>query len=106
VKPADFLGTALKDLRAFPVDARKEAGIQIDRVQHGREPRDWKPMPSIGPGVREIRIREASGAFRVIYVANWKDRVIVLHAFQKKSQKTARTDIEIAAVRLRLLNAR
>jgi phage-related protein len=106
VKHAEFLGTALKDLKAFPDDARKDAGFQIDRVQRGRDPSDWKPMPNIGPGVREIRIREASGAFRVIYLANLRDRIVVLHAFQKKSQKTAQTDIDIAASRLRLLQSR
>jgi len=106
MKPAEFLGTALKDLRAFPDDARKEAGFQLDRVQRGREPSDWKPMPSIGPGVREIKVRESSGAFRVIYLASLKDRVVVLHAFQKKTQKTAQTDIDLAASRLRLLQSR
>jgi phage-related protein len=106
MKHAEFLGTALKDLKAFPDDARKEAGFQIDRVQRGRDPIDWKPMPSIGPGVREIRIREASGAFRVIYLASLNDRVAVLHAFQKKSQKTAQTDIGTAISRFRLLQSR
>jgi phage-related protein len=106
VKHAEFLGTALRDLKAFPDDARKEAGFQIDRVQRGRDPSDWKPLPSIGPGVMDIRIREVSGAFRVIYLANLRDRIAVLHAFHKKSQKTAQTDIDIAASRLRLLQSR
>jgi phage-related protein len=75
MKDVGFCGTALDDLRAFPVAARREAGHQIDQVQHGRNPRDWKPMKAVGPGVREIRIRDEAGAFRVVYVANFADAV-------------------------------
>jgi phage-related protein len=71
-KPVEFRGTALEDLRAFPQAARREAGYQLDRVQQGREPDDWKPMNSVGRGVREIRIRDAAGAFRVLYVAKFE----------------------------------
>jgi phage-related protein len=80
LKPIAFLGGSLDDLRAFPTDARRETGYQLDRVQRGLEPGDWKPIPSIGAGVREIRIREAAGAFRVIYAATFADVVYVLHA--------------------------
>lgn len=48
MKTVLFVATALKDLREFPDDARREAGHQIDNVQRGREPDDWKPMPSVG----------------------------------------------------------
>jgi phage-related protein len=102
-KPVEFRGSALDDLRDFPVSARKEAGHQIDQVQHGHEPDDWKPMPTIGPGVREIRIRDASGAFRVVYVAKFADAVYVLHCFQKKTAKTAKLDIDLAETRYREL---
>src|SRR6185295_14883596 len=102
-KPVVFHGSSLDDLRAFPAAARREAGYQIDRLQHGREPDDWKPMSSIGPGIREIRIREDDGAFRVIYVANLSDAIHVLHCFRKKTQKTGRPDIELAARRYREL---
>jgi phage-related protein len=78
-KPVEFRGSALEDLRAFPEPARREAGYQLDQVQHGREPDDWKPMNTIGRGVREIRIRDAAGAFRVLYVAKFDDAVYVLH---------------------------
>ena len=67
----------------------------------GDDPADWKPMKEVGPGVREIRVREASGAFRVIYLATLRDRVVVLHAFQKKTQQTPQRDIDLAAKRLR-----
>lgn len=103
-KPVQFCGSALSDLRAFPETARREAGHQIDQVQHGRDPDDWKPMKTVGPGVREIRIRDKAGGFRVFYVATFEEAIYVLHCFQKKSQKTSRTDLETGARRLRALN--
>jgi phage-related protein len=103
MKDVGFCGTALDDLRAFPVAARREAGHQIDQVQHGRNPRDWKPMKAVGPGVREIRIRDEAGAFRVVYVANFADAVYVLHRFQKKAQETSKKDLDLAKRRYRAL---
>lgn len=100
-KGVEFRGTSLADLRAFPVTARRRAGYQIDRLQQGCDPDDWKPMTTIGPGVREIRIRDEDGAFRVIYVARLADMIFVLHCFQKKSQKTAREDIGLATRRFK-----
>ena len=79
-----FLGDSLKRLRDFPEDVRMDAGYQIDKVQHGHQPDDFKPMPSVGKGVEEIRIRDASGAYRVIYPARLSDRVVVLHVFCEK----------------------
>lgn len=98
-KPLAFRGSALDDLRAFPAAARREAGFQLDRVQRGLDPGDWKPMTTIGQGVREIRIRDEDGAFRVIYVAKFAEAVFVLHCFQKKSQRTARADVALATQR-------
>jgi phage-related protein len=100
-KPLLFWGTSLDDLRMFPPSARREGGHQLDQVQIGREPDDWKPMPAIGRGVQEIRIRDAAGAFRIIYVAKFGDTVYVLHCFQKKTQKTSRADLDLAAKRYR-----
>jgi len=71
-------------------------------VQVGREPDDWKPMSVVGPGAREIRVRDEASAFRVIYVARFEDAVYVLHAFQKKTQKTSRADLELAKERYRI----
>lgn len=96
-----FIGSARNDLRAFPAGARREAGHQLDQIQHGREPDDWKPMSSIGRGVREIRIRDVSNAYRVLYVAKFAEAVFVLHCFQKKSQRTGARDIELATQRYR-----
>lgn len=98
-KPVEFRGNSLDDLRSFPVSARREAGHQLDRVQHGDEADDWKPLPTLGSGCREIRIREASGAFRVIYVAKFAEAVYVLHCFQKKTAKTNKTDLKLAEQR-------
>jgi phage-related protein len=102
-KPIQFRGSALDDLRRFPLSIRREAGYQLDHVQHGLEPDDWKPMPSIGQGVREIRLRDITGAFRVIYVAKFSDAVYVLHCFQKKTQKTSKPDLDLATSRYREL---
>ena len=89
VKPIEFRGRALDDLCLFPAGARREAGYQLYQVQEGYDPDDWKPMNTVGQGVREIRIREKDGAFRVIYVAKFEDAIYVLHCFQKKTQKPA-----------------
>ena len=82
-------------VREFPVLAKREAGDQLDRIQHGLDPTDWKPVKSVGRGVREIRIQH-EGQYRVIYVASFGEIVYVLHAFQKKSRKTNRRDLDIA----------
>jgi phage-related protein len=103
LKPVEFIGDSLARLRDFPASARQTAGYQLDRVQRGLEPDDWKPMRTIGPGVRELRIRDRAGAFRVIYLATLADRVVVLHTFQKKTQQTAKLDIEVAVKRFREL---
>jgi phage-related protein len=106
MKPVSFLGDSLDAVRLFPVGARRSVGYQIERVQHGLDPDDWKPMKTVGPGVREIRVRDAAGAFRVIYIAKLPDAVFVLHAFQKKSQGTSKRDLEIATARFKELTRR
>jgi phage-related protein len=99
MKPICFLGDSLKCLRGFPEEARQDAGYQLDLVQRGSQPDDFKPMPTIGKGVEEIRVRDDAGAWRVIYTARLADAVYVLHAFQKKTQGTSRHDIDIASGR-------
>jgi phage-related protein len=94
-KPATFVGSSLDDLRDFPRSARRETGFQLDKVQNGEAADDWKPMPAVGNGVHEIRVRDESGAFRLMYVAKFPEAVYVLHAFQKKTQKTARRDLAL-----------
>src|SRR3546814_16077314 len=99
MKPVEWLGSSKADVRAFPEDARTDAGWQLELVQRGDDPDDWKPMKTVGQGVRELRIREASGAFRVIYLATLEERVLVLPAFQKKTQTTAKKSPEHAEQR-------
>ena len=99
MKRIQFLGDSLKSLREFPEDAKHDLGYQLDKVQQGEQPDDFKPMPSIGKGVEEIRVRDDSGIHRVIYTARLADTVYVLHAFQKKTQTTAKRDIALASKR-------
>jgi len=89
-----WLGNSRRDLREFPALARRLAGFQLRRVQQGLDPDDWKPMQTVGPGVREIRIHIA-GAHRVFYVATRPEAIYVLHAFEKKTQKTSAHDLRI-----------
>jgi phage-related protein len=100
MKAIIFLGNSKDELKGFPVEARREAGFQLSVVQSGLDPSDWKPMPSVGAGVREIRIK-VGGAFRVVYVASRPEGVYVLHCFQKKSQQTAKLEIELAQARFK-----
>jgi len=90
MKELRFRGSSLDDLRKFPAPVMREAGYQLDKVQCGNEPADWKPMSSIGEGVKEIRVQDEAGAFRVIYLAKLVDAVYVLHCFQKKRSRPAR----------------
>jgi len=99
MKAIRFLGDSLRRLRAFPEEARHDAGYQLEKVQRGDAPDDFKPMPAIGKGVEEIRVWDKSGAYRVIYTARLADAVYVLHAFQKKTQATAKRDVDLAAKR-------
>ncbi len=102
-KPIQFRGSSLADLRDFPDGARREAGFQLGLVELGRDPFDWKPMVTTGSGVKEIRIREPEGSFRVIYVAKFETAVFVLHCFQKKTQTTSQKDIGVATQRYKNL---
>ena len=100
-KVVHWVGSSKQDLIDFPVDAKRDAGYQLGKVQEGLEPDDWKPMKAVGAGVREIRIRDASGAFRIIYLANVGAAVYVLHCFQKKTQKTSLADLRLAQERFK-----
>ncbi len=97
-RPIVWIGSSREDLRQFPQEARRKAGFEVRAVQRGHDPTDFKPMPSVGLGVYEIRIQTDS-AYRVFYVAKFEEAVYVLHAFQKKTQKTAKHDIEIGQQR-------
>jgi phage-related protein len=108
-KAIEWIGSSRKDLRAFPAEARGEAGHDLFLVQMGESPRDCKPMQSVGPGASEIRIRTWSGGrleHRVVYVAKFPEAVYVLHAFQKRTRMTATRDLETARERYRLMLSR
>ena len=96
-----FLGSSLDDLRAFPTSARKEAGFQLDKVQNGEPPSDWKPIKTVRRGVQEIRIRDEAGAFRIIYVTRFVDAVYVLYCLPKETLATSRPNLDLATKRYR-----
>ncbi|MCB1055437.1 MAG: type II toxin-antitoxin system RelE/ParE family toxin [Acidobacteria bacterium] len=98
-RPLSWLGTSLADVRAFPEEARRSAGYQLRRLQMGLTPTDWKPMTTVGSGVAEIRLR-GQQEHRVLYIAKFDEGIYILHAFEKKTQKTRRTDLELARRRL------
>jgi phage-related protein len=106
-KEIRWIGSSYEDLLAFPKDSRKEAGFQLGKVQSGLEPTDWKPFDDVGAGTNEIRIRDASGIYRVMYVAKFEEAIYVLHCFEKKTQATSKRDKGIAGARYRaVVNAR
>ena len=100
------MGSSREDLKAFPEEARRQVGYQLEHVQEGADPDDWKPMSTVGAGVREIRVRESSGAFRCIYVATRPEGIYVLHCFQKKTQKISRQDLDVAQTRFKSIQVK
>ena len=103
MKDVHFEGSSLDDLKNFPASARREAGFELSNVQSGLQPTDWKPMSTVGTGVGEIRIKDEAGIYRMIYVARFEEAVNVLHAFEKKTRKTRKADIDLAKARYKAL---
>jgi phage-related protein len=97
------MGGSREDLREFPEAAQDSLGFELYRVQCGLNPKDWKPMPSVGSGVTEIRVRDQAGIFRLIYLATRPEGVHVLHCFQKRTQQTSRSDLELAKKRFKAI---
>jgi phage-related protein len=107
-KKVEWIGPARRELRDFPPLARRLAGKNLELVQDGLDPDDWKPMPAVGPGAREIWVRSVDGGtiqHRVIYVAKFAEAVYVLHGFEKKTAQTSPHHLEVAAVRYRQMLA-
>lgn len=102
MKEIKWIGSSYRDLLSFPKDAKKEAGYQLDKVQLGDDPSDWKAMNSIGAGIKEIRIHR-SNEYRIIYLAKYANTIYVLHSFVKKTQKTSKKDIDLAKERFKLI---
>jgi phage-related protein len=103
MKDVRFVDSSLDDLKKFPAGARREAGFELSNVQSGLQPSNWKPLRTVGAGAGEIRIKDEAGIYRVIYVAKFEEAVYVLHAFEKKTRKTRRTDIDLAKARYKAL---
>lgn len=103
MKRISFLGSSLDDLRHFPQAVRREFGFQLHKLQEGEQPDDWKPMPTVGAGAAEVRVRDVTGTYRTIYVAKLSSAIHVLHVFKKQTQKTSQLDIEIARQRYKQL---
>ena len=97
-KPITWIGSSREDLRQFPAEARRRAGFELRAVQRGDEPSDFKPMPIVGRGTYELRL-QTDAAYRVFYIAKFQEAVYVLHAFQKKTQKTSKHDLALGQQR-------
>ncbi len=93
-----WVGSSREELANLPKEARRKAGFQLRAIQRGQKPTDFKPMPTIGKGVEEIRIWTGE-AYRIFYVARFEEAVYVLHAFEKKTQKTSKRNIELGQKR-------
>jgi phage-related protein len=106
MKQVIWMGTSREDLRAFPGEARREVGYQLEHVQEGVDPDDWKPLSVVASGVREIRVRESAGAFRCIYLATRPEGIYILHCFQKKTQKTSQRDLDLAQRRFKSIQVK
>jgi phage-related protein len=96
MKDLQWVGSSFEDIKEFPKKVLKEVGYELDRVQKGLDPNNWKPFNSIGSGVKEIRIRDTDGIYRVIYIAKFEESVYILHCFQKHTQTTSKQDKKIA----------
>lgn len=100
LKPVEWLGDSRARVRSFSKPVRQQVGYELEMVQHGLEPSDWRPLPIVGPGAAEIRIH-AEGEHRIVYVAKFQKAIYVLHAFHKATRKTPRSVIAIARARYR-----
>ena len=101
MKDIDFLGDSLENIRLFSEEAKDDLGFQLDRVQRGEDPDNWKPLKTVGAGVKEIRTKVSDGIYRTVYIAKFEEAIYVLHAFQKKTEKTAKSDIDKAKKRFK-----
>ena len=100
MKTVIWQSDSLKALQSFPAKVRHDVGVELMRIQSGLDPIDWKPMPSIGQGVREIRV-QYRGQYRVFYIAKFDEAIYVRSAFINKTQRTPKSEIDLAKQRLR-----
>lgn len=102
VKDLEWLGDAKEAVGGFSEAVRQDIGHQLWRVQEGHPPADWKPMSTVGTGVVELRLHHGN-EYRVMYVAKFVEAVYVIHAFEKKTQRTSLKDLKLAEHRYRQL---
>jgi phage-related protein len=98
-KNIEWVGSSKDDLLMFPKEVKQKAGFQLHRVQSDLEPDDWKPLDNIGSGIKEIRLHDDAGIYRVVYIAKFKNVVYVLHCFSKKENRIKQKDKEIIITR-------
>jgi phage-related protein len=104
IRPLVWMGNSRKNIQAFPVDAQKDIGDEIQLIQFGGMPKDAKPFRGVGSGVFEIALRHDTNAYRAVLAVQLGEKIYVLHAFQKKSPKgikTAQPDIDLIKQRYR-----
>jgi phage-related protein len=101
MKEIEWLGDSLEIVRSYRVAIRRVIGSELRLLQTGDKPVHARPLKTVGRGVWELKISEQTGQFRVIYVIQRRDRIFVLHAFQKKTQRTPQKDIDLARARFR-----
>ncbi len=98
LRPLVWLGTSLRNLRAFPDEAKKIIGDELQLIQFGGMPKDAKPFKGVGSGVFEIALRHDAEAYRTVLAVQLGRNIYVLHAFQKKSKKgiaTPKPDVDL-----------
>lgn len=101
LKDIHWHGDSLEVVRDFPRAVRTDIGSELYLLQLGEMPLHSRPFASVGRGAWEIKVKDESGAFRVFYVVRRRDGIHVLHAFQKKTQKTRKSDVELGKSRYR-----
>lgn len=99
-------GDSREVLQSFPAGVRQNFGFQLWRLQQGGRPSDYRPLPSIGTGVFELRDQDERSWYRVIYLSRIDDVIYVLHCFEKKSRQMPRRHFEKARQRLQAVKVR
>ena len=99
-------GDSREVLLSFPADVRQNLGFQLWQLQQGERPSDYRPLPSVGAGVFELRDQDARGWYRVVYLSRTNNVIHVLHCFEKKSREMPRRDFENAQQRLKAVKAK
>jgi len=98
-----FYNPVRNEIIGWPVEVKKDLGSILTKLQKRDRVGmpDVRPMPSVAKGCFEIRLKDAAGIYRVFYIIESQNGVLVFHAFQKKTEKTPQKEIETARVRLK-----